>query len=478
MRKFLFLTPIFVCSLLLFSCKNDKENSNDELPEEVTITENSDGSVSAEEIEPDPEIDEAVEDSIHIKEFIPSPDQYFYALEGEKAAVQVRVGDVDNLGFGFEEGFDPFCGKNTKVHSYPWEVDSTDYPGTDRIMVVSAYRRARSDGYTSRTLRAHTDPVAIAMKYEVPSIEIQKIVLQLMLDDFQAPVWGSSFQFYINEKRLIYVEPIINNLNQTGPTGKLVQVGILPEDFHLFETGEITISIDDPVNDAGDGFAIDFIQMLINPKQEYVCHGTITGVVYDEQNNPLTNVLVSANGLKDALTGSDGTFELLEVPVGMISVFANKKDYQPASENFELKREEKKEVTLILKQKEAEDESYLSEELNEKGFVNLYGILFDSGKDIPKAESESVLNELANYLRNNENIQIEIIGHTDSEGDDGYNRDLSQRRAASVKNWLSKQDLDTSPHIAIGKGESSPVASNDTEAGKALNRRVEVRIIR
>ena len=127
--------------------------------------------------------------------------------------------------------------------------------------------------------------------------------------------------------------------------------------------------------------------------------------------------------------------------------------------------------------KESEDENYVSEEIKQKGYVNLYGILFDSGKDIPKAGSEPVLKELAGFIRNNAEIKIEIIGHTDSEGDAAYNEDLSRRRAKSVRSWLKKEGIDVANILADGKGESSPVASNETDAGKALNRRVEVRVI-
>ena len=300
----------------------------------------------------------------------------------------------------------------------------------------------------------------------------------MMLDDFQAPVWGNSFQFHIDDKRLAYVEPIINELRQTGPTGKLVQVGILPEDFALFEDGNIQISIDDPLTDAGDGYAIDFVQLLFNPKGEYNCVGSVSGIVVDEQNQPIAEALVSANGLVETLTANNGTFLLNDVPIGMISTVGNKQGYEAASESFELSRDENRQVKLVLKQKEAEDESFLAEEIKEKGFVNLYGILFDSGKDIPKKESEPVLNELANFVKNNANLQIEIIGHTDSDGDNAYNEDLSRRRAQSVRSWLNDQNIDVSNVKADGKGESSPVASNATDEGKALNRRVEVRVIK
>jgi len=82
-----------------------------------------------------------------------------------------------------------------------------------------------------------------------------------------------------------------------------------------------------------------------------------------------------------------------------------------------------------------------------------------------------------NFSCKNAEIKIEIIGHTDSEGDAVYNEDLSRRRAKSVRSWLKKEGIDITYILADGKGESSPVASNQTDAGKALNRRVEVRVI-
>ncbi|NNM22728.1 MAG: OmpA family protein [Flavobacteriaceae bacterium] len=160
----------------------------------------------------------------------------------------------------------------------------------------------------------------------------------------------------------------------------------------------------------------------------------------------------------------------------MINVNANKQDYEPASKSFELNREEVRNVTLILKKKE-ESENYVSQELNEKGYVNLYGILFDTGKDIPKKVSEPVLKELAKYIKNNPEVKMEIIGHTDSDGEEAYNQDLSRRRAAGVKRWLAENEVGVTNLETDGKGESNPVASNATDAGKALNRRVEVKVI-
>lgn len=404
-------------------------------------------------------------------------DQYFYAENSANADVVIRVGDVDNLGFGWEEGFDPFCGMNTSVHRYPWKPDKNDHKGTDKIMVVSSYKSGRRDGYAGRTNRADNIPCSIDISYKKPNIKIERVVIQMMLDDFQAPHWGTSFQFHINGKRLTYVENVINHLEQTGPIGKLVQVGVLPEDNHLFKDGKVSIKIDDPITGAGDGFAIDFIQLLINPKGEYKCIGNISGTVKDENGNLLKDVIVSANGLKENLTDQNGAFVLKNVPIGIITVTANKRSYLSSSVNFELKKDENKQVELILKKKSLETEDFLEKELKEKGFVNLYGIHFDSGKDVPKKESESTLKELANFLNNNKNIKIQVVGHTDSDGNSQLNKDLSLRRAKSIISRLRAMKVDVANIKPVGLGESSPVANNDTDAGKALNRRVELKIV-
>jgi flagellar motor protein MotB len=109
-----------------------------------------------------------------------------------------------------------------------------------------------------------------------------------------------------------------------------------------------------------------------------------------------------------------------------------------------------------------------------EGKIVCYGIYFDVNSDKVKPESYGSLNEIANVLKENPAIRISIVGHTDSDGDDAKNMDLSKRRAASVKNELSKTfGIDAARMETDGKGESQPVASNDIPANKAKNRRVE-----
>lgn len=109
-----------------------------------------------------------------------------------------------------------------------------------------------------------------------------------------------------------------------------------------------------------------------------------------------------------------------------------------------------------------------------EGKLVSYGIYFDVNKDAVKPESYATLKGIAEVLTENPGVRIKIDGHTDTDGADDTNLDLSKRRSASVKNELVKSfGIDASRIEAGGLGETKPVAPNDTPANKALNRRVE-----
>jgi len=109
-----------------------------------------------------------------------------------------------------------------------------------------------------------------------------------------------------------------------------------------------------------------------------------------------------------------------------------------------------------------------------EGKLVTYGIYFDVNKDVVKPESYGTLKEIATILNEVPDVKVKIVGHTDSDGADAANLDLSKRRAASVKNELVKSfGVNGDRLVTDGMGESQPVAANDTPANKALNRRVE-----
>jgi outer membrane protein OmpA-like peptidoglycan-associated protein len=113
--------------------------------------------------------------------------------------------------------------------------------------------------------------------------------------------------------------------------------------------------------------------------------------------------------------------------------------------------------------------------VNDGGFTTR-GILFDFDSDRLRPESTPVLTELADALGRAPAMKVAILGHTDSQGADDYNRDLSERRAATVMAWLVARGITADRLTAVGMGEAEPVASNDTPEGQAENRRVEVRV--
>ncbi|MDN5346125.1 MAG: OmpA-OmpF porin, family [Petrotoga sp.] len=117
----------------------------------------------------------------------------------------------------------------------------------------------------------------------------------------------------------------------------------------------------------------------------------------------------------------------------------------------------------------------IEEDIKSTGHVAIYGIHFDFNKADIKPESEPVLKEIAKFLKNNPEVKLYVVGHTDNIGTLQYNMELSKKRAeAVVKELVEKYGIDKSRLNAFGVGPLAPIASNKTEEGRALNRRVEL----
>lgn len=109
-----------------------------------------------------------------------------------------------------------------------------------------------------------------------------------------------------------------------------------------------------------------------------------------------------------------------------------------------------------------------------EGKLVTYGIYFDVNKDLVKPESYGTLKAIAAILNEVPDVKVKIVGHTDSDGSDAANLDLSKRRGASVKSELAKSfNVNADRLDTDGMGENQPVAPNDSPSNKALNRRVE-----
>lgn len=104
------------------------------------------------------------------------------------------------------------------------------------------------------------------------------------------------------------------------------------------------------------------------------------------------------------------------------------------------------------------------------------GLLFDFNKYTLRSETKENLEELAETLKKYDETNVLIEGHTDSKGSDAYNLELSENRAESVENYLDFLGVQHNRFIVQAYGEEQPVASNETERGRQLNRRVEIAI--
>jgi OOP family OmpA-OmpF porin len=127
-----------------------------------------------------------------------------------------------------------------------------------------------------------------------------------------------------------------------------------------------------------------------------------------------------------------------------------------------------------MKQEMTSNADVWADQINKTGHVSVYGIEFDTAKATIKPQSEKVLSEVLKLLNNQPGWKMKIEGHTDSTGTKAGNQVLSQQRAAAVVAWLVNNGIPRARLIASGLGDSKPIADNNTEEGRARNRRVEL----
>jgi outer membrane protein OmpA-like peptidoglycan-associated protein len=189
----------------------------------------------------------------------------------------------------------------------------------------------------------------------------------------------------------------------------------------------------------------------------------VTGKVYDKQTNAPLSATVAFNAAVVTTDPATGVYKAQLNP-GSYTVVVESKDYV------------KQTAALVVEKDKplVRDFAMLKVGMS----ITLRGIYFDFDKSTIKPESRPALEDAAKMLNENPTINVEIQGHTDSKGSDSYNLSLSDRRAASVVAYLTQNlGINASRLTSRGYGESMPIATNDTDAGRALNRRVEFKII-
>ena len=393
----------------------------------------------------------------------------------------IRIGDVDNLNFGWPDSFDPFCGRMTESHYFPWDANPEDLPGFDRILLSSKFnptkeQRCSSDGYTGSYDPTKTKPVPWTILTDaLKGVTIQNAFLQIFIDDFQSPTFCSKFQLTLNGKRFVEGEKLLNAIDQTGPVGKLIAIPLTEEFYTLLtENNTITLLIDESTG-AADGFAIDFIRILVNRKRESSCKGNIAGrVVEKDTYQPIAKAKVITAENIEVVTNSNGEFQLKGVPTGIEVLRASAPGYVDGTATADI-GEGNDNTEVIIALSKGKSARFDNKQINVGETITLNNILFDQGKAIIKNESKPELDKVAAFLKANPNAEIELSGHTSSEGERNYNRSLSYKRVTACKEYIVAKGIAEDRIIAVGFGPDRPVAPNDTEAGRTQNRRVEMR---
>jgi OmpA-OmpF porin, OOP family len=405
-------------------------------------------------------------------------EQFLVLHKTAEADLMIRVGDIDNLSFTFEEGFDPFSGRSTPTHGYPWDTDPKDAKGTDRIFVPTSYKypsSKASEGYAGSTYRPHNIPVSVSIPLaELKTVKIDSASLQLFVDDFQSPSYQSKFQFKLNGTRFPEAEKIINKIKQDGPVGKLITIRLTPEQLQKLSGDSLVIYIDDPTTGIGDGYAIDFVKLLINPK--IIQRGKVQGKVIDAATRePIAGAKAFVDEFGSAITDNEGNFMIDNIPAGLVLVTGTANGYSAAQEQADIISGEMSEPVEIALKRSA-IVTFNNIKLKEGDDLVMNNIQFNVNSAVLLPAGKQELDKLATLMKQKGSLEILLSGHTSSEGSPSLNRELSLKRVRSCKDYLISRGVDDGRITIKGFGPDKPVAPNDTEAGRSKNRRVEMMV--
>ena len=422
--------------------------------------------------------------------------KYERTVNGPEADLVVRTGDINNLGFGWPKDFDPFSGKSTPPHPFPWKLRPGAPDGTDRILIASVITPMDvwnslpkgydgHDGYSETLIhgkplpdapppqeRLDSMPKPITLNVGTLPEKINDVVFQMFLDDFQVRLLNSHFQVRLNDTRIPSFEASVNALDQTGPIGKLVTLRLLPEYWPLLQSGTVKLLIDDPTTHVPDGYAIDFVRILVNPHTFKYQVSLAATVVDADKHKPIADATVTA-ALQSAPTDKQGKCQLEGLPAGLVVVNATAAGYDANSLPVDIAAGETGSAEIPLHRHD-EGTAALERAIAQTGSATIYGIHFDTDSAKLRPDSAPALNSVLGLINSRPGSRWMIAGHTDNQGDTARNQPLSEARAASVVTWLHAHGVSESQLTPQGFGATRPVADNATANGRALNRRVEI----
>ncbi|MDR1667918.1 MAG: OmpA family protein [Bacteroidales bacterium] len=204
--------------------------------------------------------------------------------------------------------------------------------------------------------------------------------------------------------------------------------------------------------------------------QRSVTTYVLTGVVTDEAHQPVKALIIVTRPTEDQSrqtleVDENGKYEFTDISAGpfLLEITAEGHFFINSAVDFG-------DSTLLVR-------NFALKKIESGAKVVIENILFNTGNATLRPESFTELNKLVNLLKENATVKIEISGHTDNTGSAALNRKLSKNRALSVRNYLLSQGIAVERLEYEGYGFDRPIAPNDTEEGRSVNRRVEIEIL-
>jgi len=269
----------------------------------------------------------------------------------------------------------------------------------------------------------------------------------------------------------------VNDVSTNEPLVATVNIKDSPLSYETAEDGKVTIEILPGVYDlelSKEGYLSREATITVKPSATVNINtvlrkseketGAFSGTVSSFRDEIPLQATIEFLGTKLDKVISDavkGVFQA-EVEAGTYNVRVSAEGYLP--ETFPVE---------IIKGETAIKNVKLVKKLEKEEKIVLRGINFASGQAVIPPSEYPVLDQVVQVLKANENVKVEIGGHTDSVGGEAYNQGLSERRAQSVRNYLIQRGIAASRLSARGYGEYQPVASNTTRDGRSQNRRIE-----
>lgn len=200
----------------------------------------------------------------------------------------------------------------------------------------------------------------------------------------------------------------------------------------------------------------------------------LTVLASDENGTPIPSAELTVappgggEGIGATLSGGEAE---VPVPAGTYTLFVQAEGYGIHRSDFTVSSREARTLEVVLKGAKVK--------VGVEKLEILEKVFFETNSDIIKQESFGLLDEVSAILLKNPQLKlVEVAGHTDSEGETSYNQGLSERRAASVTRYLVEKGVAERKLKAVGYGETKPLDTNETDAGRSKNRRVEFVILK